>query len=303
MVTTRPPVKKTASPPPAAPPPAAPPAPLPPAAPAPPVMTQDQTNVWVLLENFLKTYHMESLTDIVKGYVIKGYSSDAATILLQQTPEFLQVFPAIKEWQAKGFSVGQYMDYKNRAITVEQNLALPKGFLTDADRMTKLIESNVSMDQIEARAKSAIASSLNANTETKSSIQRLYGIDQAGLAAYYLDPDNSLPYLQKMSDASAIAGAAAASAFTIDRTAAEGAVNNGMSTSQATQSFQQADQMRGLTSEGDLSQNDLVGAALGKTDAQAKVTGKTAQRKAMSAGGGGAASEQSGFSGLGASSS
>jgi hypothetical protein len=264
------------------------------------------TNAYDTLASIFTQYGLESLVPSIKSYMQQGITDQAALMLtLRASPEYAARFPAMKALNAKGqgFSEADYINYERNAATTEQQYGFPKGFLTDPHRIQNMLENNVSASEVNTRAQINAAASLTAPQETKDALKNLYGLDQASLAAFYYDPENSLPYLQKQFSAASIAGEAAKQAIGLNVTQAEALAAQGVTNSQAASGFAQVANTQGLTvGAGEtVNQQTLIDAAFGKADATQQVQRVGQGRINQFQGSGGAQAVQGGVSGLGSS--
>ena len=263
-------------------------------------------NAYDTLNAILTQYGLQSLAPHLQTYMQQGIT-DQATLLanIRSTPEYAARFPAMSTLNQKGrgFSEADYINYERNAASTEQQYGFPKGFLTDPHRIAGMLENDVSASEVNDRAKINAAVSLDAPTETKAALQRLYGLDQGAVAAFYFDPENSVDYLTKQAASAQIAGAASRQALEIDRTTAETLQARGITEAQANSGFSNVAGLTGLefgTGE-TATQADLVGAAFGNAAASAKVSRVGQGRINQFQGGGGAQAAQAGVSGLGTS--
>jgi len=265
-------------------------------------------NAYDTLNAILAQFGLQSLSGNLQTYMQQGITDQAALLAnIRATPEYKARFPAmtVLNQKGRGFSEADYINYERSAAATEQQYGFPKGFLTDPHRIQGMLENDVSASEVTDRAKINASVALDAPQETKDALQRLYGLDQGAVAAFYFDPENSVPYLEKQAASAQIAGAAARQQVDIDRTTAETLQAQGISQAQAASGFATVQGLTGLEyGMGETaSQADLVGAAFGQGPASAKVQRVAQGRVNQFAGGGGAQAVQAGVTGLGVSGS
>ena len=258
------------------------------------------------LNTLLAQYGLSSLGGALAGFMQQGITDQATLmLLLRETPAYQNRFPAMKALSAKNRSISEadYINYEKNAAQTEQQYGMPKGFLTDPHRIQGMLEADVSASELNARAQINAAATINAPQETKEALKSLYGLDQGALTAFYFDPDNAEPYLQKVTASAQIAGDAARQRLSIGRDTAESLVAQGVSDAQAQAGFQTVAAQAGLgTGAGEVaSEAARIGAAFGNADDAAQVDRVRAGRLAQFGGGGGAQGAQTGISGLGVS--
>jgi hypothetical protein len=263
------------------------------------------TNAFEQIRAAFEAYGLQTLVPRIQEFMVQGITDPASIILmLRSTPEYKARFPAMEALNQKGrgFSEADYINYERNAAEQEQRYGFPRGFLTDPGRVQQMLENDVSASELNERARLNAAVSINAPQELKDSLRRLYGLDESALAAYYLDPDNAVPYLEKQYAASSLAGQAARQQLDIDRQLAEDLVAQGITEAAGAQGFQQVAGLRGLqTGFGEqATQDEIIRATFGDQAASEKVErvvkGRTAE---FSTTGGGAAESQQGVVGLG----
>lgn len=261
-------------------------------------------NAFEAIKNQFIQYGLESLVPKIQEYLEQGIT-DAATLILmlRQTPEYQRRFPAMAALNQKGVAITEadYINYERNAGELEQRFALPKGFLTDPTRIQQMLENDVSASELSDRVQLNAAAAYKAPQEVRNAMRDLYGLDETSLAAYYLDPDNAVPYLEKQYAAANVAGYAARQRIMLDRSTAEMLAEQGVTADQADQGFQQVAGLTGLSSgQGEqATQSDLIGATFGDAAAREKVQRVSSGRTAEFKQGGGAATGQSGVTGLG----
>jgi hypothetical protein len=265
-------------------------------------MTQGQKSAYDLMLGILSSYGLASLAPTLARLVQEETDQDVLLYRLRETPEYRDRFPAMDALRQKGipFTEGDYFNYEVRARQLESQYDLPSGFLTSKERIASLLTNDVDAEDLSRRVALNYASSLNAPQEVKDSLQRLYGIGQGGVAAFYLDPDNAAAYLEKVAASTTIAAEGQRQGFTIDREQAERFASLGYQQNQARAAFEQAAEWSGLTA-GDygVSSADLVGATFGEGDAAKRVEQAQKTRTGQFKGTGGADVQAAGVSGLG----
>ena len=194
-------------------------------------------------------YGLASLGDKIIEYAKQDYSADAIAILLRQTPEYKQRFPAMEALASKGraLSEAEYVDYERTAAQLEQRYGFPTGLLSNS--VTDLLTNEVSAAELNDRAILASAAALEAPEDIRNTMSQYYNIDQGGLAAYFLDPDKAVPLLEKQYASSVIGTEAARQGVQIEALGAEQLQGMGVSQEQARSGFGQVARM-GAFSQG-----------------------------------------------------
>jgi hypothetical protein len=171
------------------------------------------------------------------------------------------------------------------------------------NNVTDMLTKHISASEMNDRVILASAASTTAPDELKRAMKDYYGVDQGGLAAYYLDPDLAMPLLEKQYATAQIGGASYQQGISTDLNTAAQLQEMGVSEDQARQGFGTVKESMGLTvGKGDVSsQSDLTLGTFGKADAAQNVQRAAKSRVGRFTGGGGYANDRSGVGGLGAS--
>lgn len=211
------------------------------------LLTGTNRDAFLALNTLFKTYGLSSLAGKIYDYVKNGYSSDTISILLQDTPEYKQRFAANDARVKAGLPVLSPADYINTENAYRQTLrqaGLPSGFYDSPSDFTDWIAKDVSPTEIKSRADLATQATALANPFYKQALNQM-GIDDAHMAAYFLDPDKSLPLLQKAASTAAIGGEALQQGLTFNQSYAEQLATSGVTAAQAHQGFSQVAQELG----------------------------------------------------------
>lgn len=259
-----------------------------------------------VLRSQLDEFGLGSLTDFVLNLLTDPNATDEYILAqIRTTQEYADRFPAMADLRAagKGISEQSYIDYERTIAESAQAAGLPGGMFT-SDYIAKMLRSDVDPAEFQQRIGMAAAAAYTAPQETRQALQDLYGIGQAELTAYWLDPDAALPVLTLQRQAADLAGAGLRQDIAISREYAESLVKEGVAQSEAQRGFEQAAALRGLSAGmGETaSEDDLVRSQFGDTDARRRVQRVSSSRTGRFAGGGQAAEGRSGLEGLGSAS-
>jgi hypothetical protein len=136
------------------------PAPKPVTPPKPPAQTQAdvdklnaQRDAATILQNVFAQYGLGSLAGQITGFIQQGYSADAISILLQNTPEYKQRFAANDARLKKGLpalSPAEYIATERSYRQVMSAAGLPLGFYDQTSDFQKFLENDMSSDRTEA---------------------------------------------------------------------------------------------------------------------------------------------------------
>lgn len=199
-----------------------------------------ERDAYMALNALFTSYGLASLAPKIFDYIKQGYGADTISLLLQNTVEYKHRFAGNDARAKAGLSVLSPADYLATEASYRQILAaagMPKGFYDQTSDFTAWIGGDVSPTEIKDRVDLAVSATTQANTAFKDALQRMYGIDQAGVAAYFLDSARAEPLLKKQAAAASIGAAAIQRGFNLDRSAFEEFATEGVSADQAQQGF------------------------------------------------------------------
>jgi hypothetical protein len=263
----------------------------------------------------LKTYGLESLSEYLYGIIasdeINLNNPDAIIFSIRQRPEYQTRFAANKARIGKGLpelDPGTYVALEEQYRATLQANGMPKDFYDKSDDFTAWIEGDVSPAEIQSRIVEGFRAVDDADPEVKRQMTRLYGVNQADLAAYFLDPKRAEPILKtkqliRQAQAAQVAARAKEQGFMdIAAATAEEIVSRGITAQQAQEGFGRMTELAGLYTEMGteeaLSETEKIGAALGFDEAATrKLQTRVATRKAAFQGGGGFTSTRGATSG------
>jgi hypothetical protein len=208
---------------------------------------QRRQNAAATMRALLESYNMLPLFDRVKGYIQDGYEGDAIMALIRTTPEYKERFPAMEALAKKGRAISEssYIDYEKASAGLERRYGLPQGMLIG--NVTKLLENEVSTDELNTRVVLAAGASVQAPPEVKQALYDYYNVDQGGLTAYFLDPTIATPLLEKRYASAQIGAEAIKQNVGIDVGIAENLQDLGINAQQARQGFSTIAGASGLT--------------------------------------------------------
>lgn len=267
-----------------------------------------------IIRTMLERYKLQDLTDQVWGLISDETLPGNADIdligdALRDTETFKKRFPANAARAAAKLpelSVSEYVGLERGYANAMRGSGLPLGFYDDPTDFEKFIAGDTSVAEVQTRVNEGFKAVSEANPEVIKQMKELYGVDESGLAAYFLDPTRATPLLAKQARSAQIAAEAARQAgIQLTSTEAERLTAEGITAQQAQEGFGLVQQQRELVNplageEGTITQAEQIGAVFG-TDAAARqrVETRARRRKAAFEEGGGFATTQQGAAGLG----
>ena len=206
--------------------------------------TGAQQDANAIVQQFLSDYGLQSLSGWAWNLITQGASAAQVDQQLRQRPEFAQRFPGIIARQRAGLppiSPGEYVAYENQAQQMFHQAGLPDSFYTSQQELGNLIGSDVSISELGERIQQGYQAAAQAPQEVRDQLQRLYGIDQGHLAAFFLDPTTAEPLIMKRFRAAQIAGQSQLTGYdnALGQTQAEQLAAQGVTDAQAQQGFSQ----------------------------------------------------------------
>lgn len=263
----------------------------------------NRRNTMDAVKALFDSYGLSSLWGKITEYAQMDYSADTIALMLRQTTEYKQRFPAMDALSKKGraISESQYIDYERTAASLEQRYGFPPGMILN--NVTSLLTEEVSALELNDRAVLASASSLEAPAELKQSLKDYYGIDEGGLAAYYFDPAKALPLLEKQYAVAAIGAEGLKQGFGIEKATSEELQAMGVTQAEARDRMDDAARAMSFTAgRGETaSQRDVLTGTFGNEGAAQKIERIAGERVGRFSGGGQFAGNNEGVSGIGSS--
>ena len=260
-------------------------------------------NVVATLTGVMNDYGLGSLLAKITQMVQQGLNSEAVMAQVRQTTEYADRFPAMKTLAGKKrvISEAEYIAFERNAASLERSYGLPVGML-GKDQVTKLLENEVSAKELGERVNMAAVGAFDTSVEVKDQFRDYYGISSGGLTAYFLDPDQALPLLERQYVASQIGAEAQIQQFNFDVKQAERLTEYGITRESARQGITNAANQRAFQSGfGDtVTKDQLIDASLmGDSAAQKSIERVKKGRQGRFDAGGGYASNKDGVTGLG----
>lgn len=204
-------------------------------------LTGEQRDAYAALTNLFNRYGLSTLAPKIFDYLKNGFSADTISILLQDTPEYKQRFAGNEIRRQKGLPVLSPAEYLSTEASYRQLMrqsGLPEGFYDQPSDFTSYIGKDVSPTELKSRVDLATQASVLARPEMFQALKTMYGLDQGTIAAYIIDPERALPYVQKQVAAAQIGAEALRQGLQVSGKAEDYAVA-GVSQTQANQAYGQ----------------------------------------------------------------
>lgn len=187
--------------------PAAPSGPSTPTVPYDPYAMQ-KLNLIAALRGFMQTNGMGALLGAMEKYVRAGYTGDAIWVMVREDPEYQAAYAARFAANSERAKLGlaelspaTYIELEQGYKTVMLNRNMPRGLFDSQDDFTRLIARDVSVNEVAARLDTALEYvNFDGNSAVKQQLRDIYGMSDGEMAAYVLDPDRTLDYVQRESN-------------------------------------------------------------------------------------------------------
>lgn len=264
-----------------------------------------------LLKTILELYGLEELTGFAQDFVTKYDTIDETLFMveLRKQPKYQERFAANEIRIKKGLPALSEQEYLRMERDYKQLMrasGLPAGFYDSQDDFQQLLANDVSREELNARIQSGYNAVRMSNPEVIGQMRELYGVQEGELAAYFLDPDKSLPILQQRAQSAQVAAQARLQAeMGISREQAEQLVQSGVTEQQAREGFATIREAQQLFTPNQIEQDtfteeEQVGAVFGTSAAAQQRLRKRARRRRtqFEAGGGFATGEQGTIAGI-----
>lgn len=211
-----------------------------------------QQSAFDVIQNLLSSYGLPELGGFVRDIVFGENIVDANVIVgrVRQTPEYQTRFAGNQQRRQRGLNVlseGEYLALENAYRQTLRASGMPAGFYDSNDDLNQLIAGDVSIAELAQRVNQGYEAVAQADPQVKAEMRRLYGVDDAQLAAYFLDPGRATPTLLRQARSAQIASEATRQAeFELTAQQAEQLAQAGVTQEQARGGFQAIGQMQEL---------------------------------------------------------
>jgi hypothetical protein len=196
-----------------------------------------QSIITILQDRFAK-YGMTGLANKIKELAIDGATEATITLGLQATDEYKTRFSANEERLKKGLTVLQPAEYLNLEDGYRQVLRSYGLTAFDNDAyVQQFISNDVSAAELSNRVVTAVQRVQNADPAISKQLRDYYGIGNADLVAYVLDPNQQMQKIERQVAASEIGVAGARQGLTVGVGVAEQLAAQGVSQAEAQKGY------------------------------------------------------------------
>jgi len=182
--------------------------------------SMDNMDAYALLEAVFKSYGLDSLVPVIRGYMEQDLGVEQAKLRLKTEQAYKDRFKGNEIRRAKGLNVideASYLELENdysetlRAYGVSDYFGVAvdsTSRLARQQKMAEVIGNDVSATEFKSRVSTAVSRVKNADANTRDSFKALYGINDTDLVKYFLDPTQGSEQLKTKATAAEISGAA-----------------------------------------------------------------------------------------------
>lgn len=170
---------------------------------------QARENIITVMRARFKQYGLETLGAKIEQLAVDGASEATITLQLQETPEYQTRFKANAARLKNNLSVLTPAEYLTTEDTYRQVLRSYglKQFDTD-EYVSQFLANDVSPTELTTRVQTAVQRVQNADPAVSKTLRDYYGIGQADLVAYVLDPATQFEKVKRQVTAAEIGTAA-----------------------------------------------------------------------------------------------
>jgi hypothetical protein len=236
------------------------------------------------LKAILDYYGLSSLTDTLSGRLIddKTLADDPVVLLnsIRDTTEYKTRFKANELRRARGLPEKSPFEIVQMENTYRETLranSLPRGFYDTQEDFNNFIGNDVSPAELNARVSQGYNAVLQAEPGTKAELQRLYGLGEGDIAAFFLDPErfNQSDAIKKAQAAQVASEARRQAGINLNVGAAETLATEGVDRGTAARGFQQIGATQELftatqAGEDTISQEEQIAGTFGTSGAAAQ---------------------------------
>ncbi|MFY9325099.1 MAG: hypothetical protein WAO29_01395 [Candidatus Nanopelagicales bacterium] len=161
---------------------------------------QQRTNWKEFFKTTLTEWGVPQLADEAIKFVDRGFTADTVILKLQDTDAFKKRFAANETRKTKGLAIidpATYLALESTYQSAMRAAGLPKGFYDELSDFTTLIAADVSPAELNQRINIAADFIDTADPAYKNQLKRFYGMGESDMIAFALDPERSLPLLER----------------------------------------------------------------------------------------------------------
>jgi hypothetical protein len=201
-------------------------------------------NAFALLKQVFTQYGLSELADTLEKLMKEGYEPEEAALALKTdvryNAPYIKRFKGNETRRAAGLNVlseAEYLTLEDDYTKTLKSYGLESYFGTTKDNkqaaMADIIGKDISSVEFADRVDTSVSRVKMADQATKDAFQKFYGVGEADLVKYFLDPVKSLVTLKEKATAAEIGGAAIGQELSTTMTSAEDLARFGINREQA----------------------------------------------------------------------
>jgi hypothetical protein len=201
-------------------------------------------NAFALLKQVFTQYGLSELADTLEKLMKEGYEPEEAALALKTdvryNAPYIKRFKGNETRRAAGLNVlseAEYLTLEDDYTKTLKSYGLESYFGTTKDNkqaaMADIIGKDISSVEFADRVDTSVSRVKMADQATKDAFQKFYGVGEADLVKYFLDPVKSLVTLKEKATAAEIGGAAIGQELSTTMTSAQDLARFGINREQA----------------------------------------------------------------------
>jgi hypothetical protein len=205
---------------------------------------KDTRNAFAILKQVFTQYGLGDLGSVLETLMKEGYEPEEAALALKTDPKYNKAyitrFKGNETRRAAGLNVlseAEYLTLEDDYTKTLKAYGLESYFgidtATKQSAIADVIGADVSAVEFTDRVSTAVDRVKMADPSTKKAFQDFYGIGEADLVKYFLDPKKALVNLKEKATAAEIGGAAIGQGLAATMTSAEDLARFGINRQQA----------------------------------------------------------------------
>ena len=201
-------------------------------------------NAFALLKDVFTQYGLSELATTIETLMKEGYEPEEATLALKTdvryNKPYIERFRGNELRRSAGLNVlseAEYLSLEDDYTKTLKSYGLENYFGTERkikqSAIADVIGADISAIEFTDRVSTAVDRVKMADSVTKTAFQQFYGIGEADLVQYFLDPKKALVNLKEKATAAEIGGAAIGQGLAATMTSAEDLARFGINRQQA----------------------------------------------------------------------
>lgn len=201
-------------------------------------------NAFAILKQVFSQYGLDDLSSVIETLMKEGYEPEEATLALKTDPRYNKAyvtrFRGNELRRSAGLNVlteAEYLALEDSYTTTLKSYGIQNYFgldkTTKQSAIADIIGADISAVEFTDRVSTAVDRVKMADPATKTAFQQFYGIGEADLVQYFLDPKKALVNLKEKATTAEIGGAAIGQGLPATMASAEDLARFGISREQA----------------------------------------------------------------------